>query len=207
MNKSNVNPYRVATVVHLLFCLCLLVWNYGCSVPPPTAYAAEIITPEVVEMDLEPQDFTGPSVEIPESPDPAEREPWPHELALAKTVWGEARGCAVTEQAAVVWCVLNRVDEGHGYGTIVGTICEPNQFVGYDYRNPVDPDILRLVRDVLTRWELEKTNSGEVGRVLPPDYLWFHGDGTVNHFRNAYEGGDTWDWSLPSPYGEEWLHA
>ena len=67
MNKRNVNPYRVATVVHLLFCLYLLVWHYGCSVPPPTAYAAEIITPEVVEMDPATQDFTEPSVEIPES--------------------------------------------------------------------------------------------------------------------------------------------
>ena len=40
----------------------------------------------------------------------------------------------------------------------------------------------------------------EVGRVLPADYLWFSGDGKRNHFRNAYRGGDRWDWSLPSPY-------
>ena len=29
---------------------------------------------------------------------------------IAKTVWGEARGCSVTQQAAVAWCILNRVD-------------------------------------------------------------------------------------------------
>lgn len=35
--------------------------------------------------------------------------------ALARMVWGEARGCSTTEQAAVVWCVLNRFDSDDPY--------------------------------------------------------------------------------------------
>lgn len=49
-------------------------------------------------------------------------------------------------------------------------------------------------------WYAEREGQVEVGRVLPADYLWFSGDGKRNHFRNAYRGGDRWDWSLPSPY-------
>lgn len=46
---------------------------------------------------------------------------------------------------------------------------------------------------------LAKMVWGEA-RGVPSDYLWFSGDGKHNYFRNAYKGGETWDWSLPSPY-------
>ena len=39
-----------------------------------------------------------------------------------------------------------------------------------------------------------------IKRVLPPEYMWFHGDGRHNHFRDSYRGGNRWDWSLDSPY-------
>lgn len=117
---------------------------------------------------------------------------------LAKMVWGEARGCSTTEQAAVMWCVLNRVDAG--YGSLYEVITAPHQFIGYSPKNPVDSDILRLAHDVLLRWLLEAECVGSVGRVLPSDYLWFHGDGTHNYFRNEYTATNYWDWSLPSPY-------
>ena len=115
-------------------------------------------------------------------------------------VWGKARGCSKTEQAATVWCVLNRVDDG--YGDILSVLLAPNQFQGYDSSNPVSPEIAALVKDVLIRWEIEKECVGGVGRVLPKDYLWFTGDGRHNHFRNEYRSDETWDWSLPSPYVE-----
>lgn len=120
--------------------------------------------------------------------------------ALAKMVWGEARGCSLTEQAATVWCVLNRVDMSED--DILSVLLAPNQFQGYDYANPVTPEIVALVKDVLIRWEIEKECVGGVGRVLPKDYLWFTGDGRHNHFRNEYKSDLTWDWSLPSPYEE-----
>ena len=66
--------------------------------------------------------------------------------------------------------------------------------------NPIDETLWLLSEDVLTRWQREKDGETEVGRVLPPDYLWFSGDGYHNYFRNAYRGGNTWDWEYESPY-------
>ena len=159
---------------------------------------------------------TSPAVEVVEVPtqvifEPVETQvifepvetpqPWTHEevVALAKMLWGEARGIpSETEQAACVWCVLNRVDQG--YGSILEVVTAPSQFLGYRENNPIDETLLLLSEDVLTRWQREKDGETEVGRVLPPDYLWFSGDSKRNHFRNAYKNGTTWDWSLPSPY-------
>lgn len=124
-------------------------------------------------------------------------------LALARTVWGEARGCTTTEQAAVVWCVLNRVDSPDFPDNILEVLEQPNQFSGYDPEYPVWPEILALVEDVLDRWEMEKTAVGDVGRVLPKEYVFFEGKNGHNHFRTEYRGGTNWDWSLDSPYEEE----
>lgn len=123
-------------------------------------------------------------------------------VALAKMVWGEARGCSTTEQAATIWCVLNRYDSGDRFwaDTVEGITTQPCQFYGYDPSNPVDPDILALVEDVLARWMAEKECVGSVGRVLPKEYLYFTGDGAHNYFTTEWQGGQTWDWSLESPY-------
>ena len=121
---------------------------------------------------------TSPAVEVVEVPTPVIFEPvetpkpWTHEevAALAKMLWGEARGVpSETEQAACVWCVLNRVDQG--YGSILEVVTAPSQFVGYRENNPIDETLWLLSEDVLTRWQREKDGETEVGRVLPPDYL------------------------------------
>ena len=121
---------------------------------------------------------------------------------IARTVWGEARGCSKTEQAAVIWCILNRVDSSIRYmpDNIIDVVTQKHQFLGYVKTFPVTKKIRELVIDVLTRWEMEKAGVENVGRVLPPEYMWFHGDGWHNHFRDAYRGGNRWDWSLDSPY-------
>jgi hypothetical protein len=117
---------------------------------------------------------------------------------LAKLVWGEARGCTTTEQAAVIWTVLNRVDSEDPVfpDTIQEVVTQPWQFIGYDPNHPVEQDKVDLARDVLTRWL-----TGGEGRVLPKEYVFFHGDGIHNHFRIEYQhNGQYWDWSLDSPY-------
>ena len=121
---------------------------------------------------------------------------------IARTVWGEARGCSETEQAAVIWCILNRVDSSIRYmpDNIIDVVTQKHQFLGYVKTFPVTEKIRELVIDVLTRWEMEKAGVKNVGRVLPPEYMWFHGDGRHNHFRDSYRGGNRWDWSLDSPY-------
>ena len=121
----------------------------------------------------------------------------------AQTVWGEAHGVqSRMEQAAVVWCVLNRVDAwGDSLSKIVTA---PHQFA-YGPDNPtVDDfgrDLIELVMDVIGRWESEKCGEQNVGRVLPSQYLWFGGENGHNWFRDSYTSFDNiWDWSLPDPY-------
>ncbi len=120
---------------------------------------------------------------------------------LAKTVWGEARGCSKLQQSAVVWCVLNRVDAGRG--TIAQVITAPGQFHGYHKSFPVEEEIEALVKDVVYRWMLEKAGCGNVGRTLPSDYLYFYANrsGTENVFRDKFDGNyNIWDWSYWNPY-------
>lgn len=123
--------------------------------------------------------------------------------AIAKTVWGEARGCSTTEQAAVVWCILNRADSPEFPDDPLAVVQQHGQFNGYSPSFPVEPEIAALVEDVMDRWDLERCAVGGVGRVLPADYLYFEGNGLHNHFRKDYiSSGEAWDWSLVSPYAD-----
>lgn len=121
---------------------------------------------------------------------------------IAKTVYGEARGCSKTEQAAVVWTILNRVDSDLKYipNDIISVVTQNEQYHGYNPKHPVTDEIVYLVEDVLGRWVMEKNGEENVGRVLPKDYLWFYGDGKQNHFTDKWRNGNKWDWSLESPY-------
>lgn len=174
-------------------CLVLTRWRAAREAQPEPAEATE--PPAPVEQPTE------QPTEV-EAIDPlkADRE------ALARMVWGEARGCSTTEQAAVVWCVLNRFDSDDPYYancmTLYDIVTQPLQFVGYDPDNPLEPAIQAVVDDVLTRWMAEKVCVGNVGRVLPAEYMFFTGDGKTNTFRDQYQGGNIWDWTLDSPYEE-----
>lgn len=126
-------------------------------------------------------------------------------IALAKLTWGEARGVpdlkihgrvigTKTQQAAVMWTVLNRFDAGYEE-SILEVITAKGQFHGYSEEHPVEEELLELAYDVLDRWNAEK-HGETVVRELPSGYLWFHGDGTWNWFRDAYKNGNKWDWSI-----------
>ena len=120
---------------------------------------------------------------------------------LARVIWGEARGVASDmEKAAVAWCVLNRVDAEEWPDTVAEVVTQRYQFVGYSPDYPAAEELKVIAADVLIRWEREKQEGGDVGRVLPAEYTFFSGDGRNNHFRNAYSGGDFWDWTLTNPY-------
>ena len=58
-------------------------------------------------------------------------------IAMAKMLWGEARGCTRDNQAMAVWCVLNRVDDPRFPDTIQGVLSQPSQFHGYSTDFPV----------------------------------------------------------------------
>ena len=119
---------------------------------------------------------------------------------ITKTVWGEARGLSKTQQAGVVWTILNRFDDGRFGKEIIDVITAPNQFAGYKSTHPVVPEVRDLVVDVLDRYSQEKAGIENVGRVLPKDYLYFRGNGKINLFSKIWKSNDIWDWSLESPY-------
>ena len=157
------------------------------------------------------EETPAPLLSITPTPEPmsspeAATPPWTYEEVemLAKTIWAEARGVPSTaRQAAVAWCALNRLDVGTFGDTLAEVLSKPYQFA-YDPASLVTDEFLALADDVLHRWYLEQNGVEDVGRTLPEDYLFFEGDGLENHFRKEYEKtGDTWDWSLPDPYGEE----
>ena len=126
-------------------------------------------------------------------------------IALAKLTWGEARGVpdlkihgrvisTRTQQAAVMWTVLNRFDAGYEE-SILEVITAKGQFHGYSEEHPVEEELLELAYNVLDRWNAER-HGETVVRELPSGYLWFHGDGTWNWFRDAYKNGNEWNWSV-----------
>ncbi len=106
-------------------------------------------------------------------------------VAMAKMLWGEARGCTRDNQAMAVWCVLNRVDDSRFPDTIQGVLSQPSQFHGYSPNFPVTDELYAVALDVLTRWNAEK-NGMTVERELPNTYLWFTGYNGSNHFREEY---------------------
>lgn len=119
---------------------------------------------------------------------------------LARCVWGEYRGDDDVQVAAVAWCILNRVDDPRFPNTIKEVVTAPWQFSGYQPGNPIDPRIQRICYDVLARWQAEPSCCGSIGRVLPPEYVYFTGNGVVNLYRSEYWSRDYWTWELPSPY-------
>ena len=106
-------------------------------------------------------------------------------VAMAKMLWGEARGCALDNQQKAVWCVLNRVDDSRFPDTIQGVLSQPSQFHGYSPDFPVWDELKDVALDVLTRWSLEKQGV-TVERELLPEYVFFTGDGIQNNFRAVY---------------------
>lgn len=118
---------------------------------------------------------------------------------IAKVLLRECGGVqSKTEQACVAWCVLNRADK---YAmSIYEVLRAPNQFA-FDESAEIRDDLFELAKDVLQRWNDEKNGVINSGRVLPKDYIYFHGDGVHNYFRNSFDGEyDIWDYSLDSPY-------
>lgn len=106
-------------------------------------------------------------------------------IAMAQMLYGEARGCELTNQQQAVWCVLNRVDDARFPDTIIGVLSQPHQFHGYSQGFPVWDNLKEIARDVMTRWSAEKQGA-EVERELPSTYLWFTGYNGSNHFKEAY---------------------
>lgn len=114
---------------------------------------------------------------------------------------GDAFGMTYkARQAAVAWCALNRLDSGKWGDTLTDVLSAPYQFA-YSPDTDLTDYMLSLAEDVIARWWSEKQGETSVGRTLPAEYLFFHGDGRENYFRLNYErDGLYWDWTLEDPY-------
>ena len=142
-----------------------------------------------------------------EPPSPTE-DPWePDPLDvqyIAITIYGEAGVVpSKARQAAVGWCILNRVDDPGFPDTIAEVVTAPYQFAGYHAGTTPPERYFDLARDILTRYHREQQGEAEVGRTLPQGWYFFTGDGEENYFTKEWRGTDTWDWTLPDPYAEE----
>ena len=172
MNKYTIIIAQVCAILLALIVMVLLALDKGGSKAdadgvPPEVDTNGLCVVEVAEPEYE-MYFTEADV-----------------VAVAKMLWGEARGCALDNQQKAVWCVLNRVDDSRFPDTIQGVLSQPSQFHGYSPDFPVWDELKDVALDVLTRWSLEKQGV-TVERELPNTYLWFTGDGTTNWFREVY---------------------
>lgn len=172
MNKYTIIIAQVCAILLALIVMVLLALDKGGSKAdadgvPPEVDTNGLCVVEVAEPEYE-MYFTEADV-----------------VAVAKMLWGEARGCALDNQQKAVWCVLNRVDDSRFPDTIQGVLSQPSQFHGYSPDFPVWDELKEVALDVLTRWSLEKQGV-TVERELPNTYLWFTGDSVQNHFREEY---------------------
>lgn len=106
---------------------------------------------------------------------------------IAQTIWGEARGLNTYEQSLVIWCILNRVDDGTWGNTVAEVITAKYQFHGYSSNHPIVDEYKALAQDVVARWQMEKYCLGNVGRTLPKEYLYFHSQNGYHIFKTNYK--------------------
>lgn len=115
-------------------------------------------------------------------------------ILLASLCEVESRGCTDPDQiASDCWTVLNRVDSPAFPNTIREVVYAPNQFAASGIRAGVEerrPDMVAIANDVLGRWNAEKNglllpHILSSGRTIPPDCVYFWGDGKRNHFNNG----------------------
>ena len=176
--REFITAFTFIILLVLLLCIVYARASWGDeapSSPAPTVTAEAPAEPEQTE-----------------APEPSE-SPVYYEMyfteedvaAVAKMLWGEARGCTRDNQIKCAWVVCNRVDDERFPDTIQGVLSQPSQFHGYDPAFPVTEELYSVAFDVLTRWSYEKQGV-PVHRELEKSYLYFTGNGVENIFRGVY---------------------
>lgn len=183
MTKSATRQFLclMCLIVWLAVIICLRV--YETPIAAGTAANLSSKPQKVVEAD---EHITTAAQEQSKQPTACEEYYTEQDIVLiAKTLYGECRGCSETEQAKVAWCILNRVDDERFPDTIEGVVTQPHQFHGYRENNPICEQQYRIATEVLSKWAAEKEGAA-VERELPNTYCFFSGDGTNNYFREVY---------------------
>ena len=71
---------------------------------------------------------------------------------ISKVVYGMGRNHSVNDQMAIVWCILNRVENKAHPSTIAEVCQQPQQWIGYSDDNPVLTEIYDVVLPILKDW-------------------------------------------------------
>ena len=189
-----------------IFCVCVLVFFILLAAfhkpAPPDIPIETTATSEVETTKSQPQVVMVQTQEYFEN---YVKNNYSEELViLAKIVYGESRGIkSQTEQACIIWTVLNRYDNGYWGDSIKKVALAPHQF-GYVETSPMVDDYGRslydLAVDVMVRWYRERMYNISIGRVLPADYFYYWGDGAHNYFTKEYRSNIVWDYQYFSPY-------
>lgn len=124
-------------------------------------------------------------------------------VRMAKAMYCEARGISSKRELSMIcWAILNRMDSPLFPNTIAGVIT-PGQIAyrsGAPTVNDNGIDLVALAQDVLARYWKEKHGEVNVGRTLPPGYVYYAGDGYHNYFRQEYRGRGSYNFGLWDPY-------
>ena len=170
---------------------------------PPVVNVYVIASEKEEEVKIESNEDTEVIIEEPEI-----KKKWYSEedvINMAKMCYGESMNLPVLhtdfgdrsatyQSAEAMYAVLNRVDAG--YGDISTCIKAKRQFVGYKSSNPVTDELYDLAKLVIEDWATGK----EEYRVLPSEFLYFHGDGRHNHFTTKSGGGVEYNHLIPDPF-------
>ena len=120
---------------------------------------------------------------------------------LAILLEGEGGGLeSLTELSGIGWTVVNRIKSEKFPNDVISVITQEGQFDGYTAGGTYSERSYWLACDILARADLEASGMEGVGRTLPEEYLYFHGDGKHNYFKIT-EHGSYYNWTnLESPY-------
>lgn len=121
----------------------------------------------------------------------------PDELAelAGRLIWGEGGGVQNdANRYATLWTAINRADAWGG--TLEEHITEAHAFHGLATPGTVPEQHVNEAREIIALWQLEKDGwiiPDTFPAGLPVRFLYFEGDGRVNHFSTKYGGGEYWD--------------
>ena len=100
---------------------------------------------------------------------------------IAKVIYGTAKNHTESDQRAVVWCILNRV-EHHAHPDTVAEVCEqPKQWMGYSDDNPVLTELYDLALAELKIWH------GDGHRPLSNEYIYLSWSSKEILLRDTFE--------------------
>lgn len=100
---------------------------------------------------------------------------------IAKVLYGMARTHSSSDQKAVVWCILNRV-EHYSHPNTIKAVCEqPKQWIGYSDENPVLEELYDIALTELKTWH----NDGH--RPMGSEYVYLSWSSKEILLRDTFE--------------------